>query len=70
MERKEAIALLKELGTEHLIRPSLVLIENRKPDRFQLQIKGDYDCQLIDVFLRVKGFSCEENKDYLVIFKP
>ena len=70
MERKEAVALLKELGTEHLIQPSLVLIEKRKPDRLQLQIKGNYDRPLIEAFLKNRGFSYEENQDYLIIFKP
>jgi len=68
LERKEAVALLRELGAEHLIQPSFVILKQRTPNSYQLQIKGDYDHQLIDVFLRVRGFSHEENKDYLIIF--
>lgn len=70
MKRAEAVALLKELGTEQLIQPSLVLIEQRKPDRFQLQLKGDFSCNQIEAFLKSRGFSCTENKDVLTIFKP
>ena len=69
MDRREAVALLKELGTEHLIQPSLVLIKQRTPDSYQLEIKGNYDSQRIEEFLNNKGFSYEENKDYLIIFK-
>jgi len=61
---------LKELGIEHLIQPSLVLIEQRKPDRFQLQINGVYDRPHVEVFLKNRGYSYEENQDYLIIFKP
>jgi hypothetical protein len=70
LERKEAITLLKELGKEHLIQPSLVLIRQITLNSYQLEIKGDYDRQLIEIFLKVRGFSYEEKKDYLVIFKP
>jgi hypothetical protein len=68
LDRKKAVALLKELVTEQLLQPSLVLIEKRKPDRYQLQIKGDYDRKQIGMFLENRGFSLEENEDYLVIF--
>ncbi len=72
MDRKEAVALLKELSVECLVLPSLVLIEKRKADSYQLRIKGDYDRQLIVTFLNKKKFECEENLDkgYLCIFKP
>ena len=70
MKREEAAALLKELGTEHLVQPSLVLIEKRKPDRYQLQIRGDYNRQLIGIFLKKRHFSFEMSNDYLIVFKP
>ncbi|MGA2681227.1 MAG: hypothetical protein ABSF44_05435 [Candidatus Bathyarchaeia archaeon] len=70
MDRKEAVALLKELGTEHLIQPTFVLIKQRTPDSHQLQIKGDYDREEIELLLKNRKFSLEENKDYLIIFKP
>ena len=40
LDRKKAVALLKELVTKQLIQPSLVLIEKRKPDSYQLEIKA------------------------------
>ena len=70
MKREEAVALLKELEAKHLIQPSLVHIQQRTADQYQLQMKGDFSCQEIETFLKNRGFSCEENKDYLTIFKP
>ena len=67
LDRKEAVALLKELGEEQLIQPSLVLIEKIKPDSYQLKIRGDYDLKQIRIFLKKRGFSFEENKCYVVI---
>lgn len=52
MDRKEAVVLLKELAAEHLIQPTLVLIEQRKPDSYQLCVKGDYDRYQIEVFVK------------------
>ena len=70
MDRKEALALLKELGTQQLIQPSLVLIEKRNNDCCQLKIKGDNDLKQITIFLKNRGFSLEKNMDYLIIYKP
>ena len=70
MKRGEAVALLKELSAEHLIQPTSVLIQQKTPDKYQLQIKGECSCQEIEAFLKNRGFSCAENKDYLTIFKP
>ncbi|MGA2682855.1 MAG: hypothetical protein ABSF44_13765 [Candidatus Bathyarchaeia archaeon] len=69
MKRAEAIALLKELEAEHLLQPTAVLIEQRKPDNFQLKIKGNYDCEQIEIFLN-KRFSLEEHNGLLIIYKP
>ena len=72
MKRAEAVALLKELGEEHLIQPSLVSIEQRKPDGFELCIKGFYDLELITAFIRKFDLTVKEDKTkgYLCIFKP
>ena len=72
MQRYEAVALLKELDAEHLIQPSLVLIEQRKPDKYELQIKGFYDLESIKGFAIQYGLAVKEDitKGYLVIFKP
>jgi hypothetical protein len=65
MKRAEAAALLKELGSEQLIQPFLVLIEQRSPDRYQLQIKDSYNLREIEVFVKNR-FSLEESKGYLI----
>ncbi len=70
MNRKEAVALFTDLVANGHVQPHLVLIEQKKPDKFQLKIKGDYDSQQIELFLKKRGVSCEKNKDYLIIFKP
>jgi hypothetical protein len=70
LRRKEAVALFTELVAKGYIQPNLVLIEQRKPDKYQLKIKGNYDRSQIEVFLKNTMFSIEENKNYLIIFKP
>lgn len=70
MKRNEAVALLKELSSEHLIQPTFVIIQQRKPERYQLEIKGEYDRQLIEKFLNNRNAVLEETGNYLVIFKP
>jgi hypothetical protein len=70
LDRKEAVALLKELGAEHLIQPTFVLIKQRTPDSCQLEIKGDYDFKEIEQLLKNRKFCLEEKKDYLIIFRP
>jgi hypothetical protein len=66
IKRAEAVALLKELGSEQLIQPSFVLIEQRFPDIYQLKIKGNYNLQEIGIFLKTR-FLVEENENYLII---
>lgn len=68
--RKEAVALLKELGERELVQPFMVIIEPRPNDKCQLKIKGNYDQQQIELFLKGKGFGYEASKDYLIIFSP
>ena len=72
MQRYEAVALLKELDAEHLIHPSFVLIEQRKPDKYELQIKGFYNLELIKGFAKQYELAVKEDttKGSLVIFKP
>ena len=72
MQRYEAVSLLKELDAEHLVHPSMVLLEQRKPDRYELQIKGFYDLELIKGFAKQYDLAVKEDttKGYLVIFKP
>ena len=68
MKRTEAIGLLKELVAEQLIQPSLVLLEQRNPDTYQLLIKSDYNFKEIETFVKDR-FSLEESKGYLVFYK-
>lgn len=70
MNRKEAVALFSGLVAKGYIQPNLVLIEQRKPDKYQLKIKGNFDRSQIELFLNNTMFSIEENKNYLIIFKP
>lgn len=72
MKRHEAVALLKELGGLGLIQPSLVLIEQRKPDSYQLCVKGNYDRCQIERFVQRYPLAIEEDlaKGFLCIFKP
>jgi hypothetical protein len=71
INRAEAVALLKELGAEHLLQSTSVLVEQRKPDRYQLCVKGSYDRCEIESFLKKYALNFEENtKGYLCIFKP
>jgi hypothetical protein len=69
VNRKEAIALLRELGSCHLVNPNLVIIEQREPDKYGLQIRGDFNRQAIVFFLKNRNLSFEMNNDYLIIFK-
>lgn len=66
INRAEAVALLKELSSEQLIQPSLVLIEQRSSNIYQLKIKGNYNLQEIELVLKNR-FSAEEYENYLVI---
>ena len=67
MRRTEAVNLLKELAAEQLIQPSLVLINERSPDVYQLQIKGNYNFQQIEMFVQNR-FSLEESKGCLIFY--
>jgi hypothetical protein len=69
LDRKEAVALVKELGDRELIKPTFVIIHRDEPNRYKVQIKGDYDHKEIETFLKNRGYFLEENKDYLIIFK-
>jgi hypothetical protein len=69
MKREESVALLKELGSNQLVRPIVVSIEHKLPDTYQLKIKGEYDLYAMKIFLKNR-FLVEENKDYLVISTP
>jgi len=70
MNRKEAITLLSELGANQFLNPNLVLLEKREPERYRLQIRGDYNRPSIVAFLKKRHLSFEMSNDYLIVFKP
>jgi hypothetical protein len=72
LDRKEAISLFTELVAHGLVTPSYVCIEQRKPDRHQLKIKGDYDFYAISIFVQAKNLVAEEDKDKkcIIVFRP
>jgi len=69
LDRKEAIALLVELGSHQLVNPDLVILEQRKLNKYQLKIKGNYNFKDVGLFLKNR-FCLEEINNYLIIFKP
>lgn len=72
LDRKEAIALLRELVTCDLVEPSWVSVEERKPNHFQLQIKCDYNKTELEAYAKKHGLTIIDDKErkYLIIFKP
>lgn len=72
MNREQAVALWKELGAKQWVQPLAIVIEQRKPNSYQLKIKGFYDCKSIEEFVQSRNLAFEENKEkgFLVIFKP
>ena len=70
MKKDEATVLLNELGANNLVNPRLVLIESDEPDRYRLQIRGDYDRSAIALFVRKRDLSCKMNNNYLTISTP
>ena len=72
MNRKEAVSLVSELVAHGLVTPSFVVIEQRKPDKHQLKIKGNYDFLLISAFVQSKKLMIEEDraKECILVFKP
>jgi hypothetical protein len=69
MDRREAITLLGELGTNQLVCPSFVILEQRKTGNYQLKIKGSYNFHEIGNFLKNR-FLIEEIRNFLIIYTP
>jgi hypothetical protein len=69
LNRKEAVALFTDLVANGHVQPNFVSIEQKKPNKFQLKIKGEYDSTQLMLFLKIRGVSCEKTEDYLIIFK-
>jgi len=68
LNRKEAVALFTDLVANGYVQPHLVSIEQKKPNKFQLKIKGEYDYNQIEQFLKIKELQCEKTEDYLIIY--
>jgi hypothetical protein len=69
LNRKEAVALFTDLVANGHVQPNFVSIEQKKPNKFQLKIKGEYDSTQLMLFLKIRGVLCEKTEDYLIIFK-
>lgn len=72
MDRKEAVALLRELIIRNLALPSLVSLQENKHGKFDLVMKADCDSQPLIQFIAEKNLVLTENKKngYCVISKP
>ena len=72
LDRKEAMALLRELMNNGLVEPSWVSVSERHPQDYQLQLKCDYNKAEIETYAKRKQLTIEEDPErkYLVIFKP
>ena len=72
MERKEAIALLKEIVGNSLCLPSLVYLKENKRGKFVLVFKGDCDTVALKQFAAEKNLTIREEteKACWLITKP
>lgn len=68
MNRKEAIALLRELSANQLVNPSSIILEERTIDKYQLKIRGDYCLREIETLVKNR-FSISEDQNFLIIYK-
>jgi hypothetical protein len=71
MERKEAVAILKEMVICDLVEFSWVALQEKKLGNFMLQIGSGYNREAVEAFVERNNLSFEEdaNKRYLVICK-
>jgi len=72
LNREEAVAVLKELVSLHLVEASWVAIGKRKKTQYQLEIKCDYQNQTMQEFLIKNNLAMEEDKarGICFIYKP
>ena len=72
LDRREAVALLRQLIDNSLAQPSIVSIERNKRGTFNLIIKGDCNLQAIKQFISERKLVLEENNDtgYCTIYSP
>jgi hypothetical protein len=72
LDRQQAMAMLKELVVHTLVEPSYVHICQKSPEKYQIQLKSDYNREGIEEYAKKHGLTIEEDKGrkYLLIFKP
>jgi hypothetical protein len=63
LDRKEAVALLKEMITLGLIQPSFVSVDRNKLGSFSLNFKANGDLPEIKAFLCDKGLLLSEDPE-------
>ena len=71
MLREQAVALLRELLANNLIRTNWALIEERTPNSYELKFNGTFERSLINPILQKHNLKIKKNKDkrYCVIFE-
>jgi hypothetical protein len=62
LERREAVALLKEIVAKNLAEPSLVDLNESKPGKFDLILKGNFDVLAIKKLIANKDLTAKEDK--------
>ncbi len=72
MDRHQAVILLKELIERNIAQPSVVLLHEENPGKFQLILQSDGDFDKIQKFVAEKSFAAKEDtlKGYCTIYKP
>ena len=72
MERKGAVALLKELMQDQLVYPTLVSLEQNKVGQFDIMMRVMGDTQALKQFVGEKNLMLEENpeKCYRILSRP
>jgi hypothetical protein len=72
LDRKEALALLKELVAQDLVDPSYINISKRIPNQYQIQIKCDYNRKELMAFAKKNNLTLAEDKEqkYSIIYRP
>ena len=72
MERREVVAIVKELVGSNIARFSLVFLKENKRGKFDLVVKGDFAPQTLKQFISENNLLLHEDteKGYCVISKP
>ena len=60
---------MHELGANQLVDPNFVVIDQTDLNAYQLKIKGNYDIQAMQLFLKDRC-RLKEKEGFLIISKP